>query len=75
MYRGTTIKHVYPDELKNMIIALPPLAEQQAIAAFLDEECARIDALIGKAEQAITLLQERRSAVIAAAVTGAIRVG
>jgi type I restriction enzyme S subunit len=74
MYRGTTIKHIYPDELKNLIVALPPLAEQQAIAAFLDDACGRIDALIGKAEQAIALLQERRSAVIAAAVTGQIKV-
>jgi len=75
MYRGTTIKHIYPDELKNIIIPLPPLAEQQAIAAFLDRECTRIDALIERAEQAIVLLRERRSALIAAAVTGQIRVG
>jgi type I restriction enzyme, S subunit len=74
MYRGTTIKHIYPDELKNIIIPLPPLAEQQAIAAFLDRECARIDTLIERAEQAIVLLRERRSALIAAAVTGQIRV-
>lgn len=53
---------------------LPPLSEQQAIALFLDTECRRIDSLIGKTEQAIALLQERRSAVIAAAVTGQIRV-
>jgi type I restriction enzyme S subunit len=58
----------------NLPLPLPPLAEQQAIAAFLDRECARIDALIGKAEQAIVLLRERRSALIAAAVTGQIRV-
>jgi restriction endonuclease S subunit len=58
----------------NTLIPLPPLAEQQAIAVFLDRECARIDALIGKAEQAIVLLRERRSALIAAAVTGQIRV-
>ncbi len=63
------------EQIINLSIPLPPLAEQQVIAAFLNGECARIDALIGKAELAITLLYERRSAVIAAAVTGAIRVG
>ena len=61
--------------MKEILIPLPPLAEQQAIAAFLDRECARIDALIERAEQAIVLLRERRSALIAAAVTGQIRVG
>ena len=60
----------YFDELA----IFPPLAEQQAIAAFLDRECARIDTLIERAEQAIVLLRERRSALIAAAVTGQIRV-
>jgi type I restriction enzyme S subunit len=59
----------------NLPTPLPPLAEQQAIAAFLDRECARFDALIRAAERAVVLLQERRSAVIAAAVTGQIRVG
>ena len=57
-----------------MRIALPPLPEQHAIAAFLDRETARIDALVAEAEHAITLLQERRSALISAAVTGQIDV-
>ncbi len=61
----------YFDELA----IFPPLVEQQAIAAFLDRECARIDMLIERVEQAIVLLRERRSALIAAAVTGQIRVG
>lgn len=60
--------------LANIPLPLPPLAEQQAIAAFLDRECARIDTLIERAEQAIVLLRERRNALIAAAVTGQIRV-
>lgn len=54
--------------------ALPPLPEQRAIAAFLDRETAKIDGLIAEAESAITLLQERRSALISAAVTGQIDV-
>ncbi|MCX6014520.1 MAG: restriction endonuclease subunit S, partial [Chloroflexales bacterium] len=69
MYRGTTIKHIYPDELKNIIIPLPPLAEQQAIAAFLDRECARIDALVAAQQRMIALSKEKRQALISHAVT------
>jgi type I restriction enzyme S subunit len=47
----------------------PSEEEQCAIAAFLDRETARIDALIKKKEQQIELLQEKRAAVISHAVT------
>jgi type I restriction enzyme S subunit len=47
----------------------PPALEQQAIAAFLDRETARIDALVAKKERVIELLQEQRSALITRAVT------
>lgn len=50
----------------------PGLEEQTAIAEYLDCTTARIDALIGKTEQSIELLRERRSALISAAVTGKI---
>jgi type I restriction enzyme S subunit len=42
------------------------------ILTSLDRETARIDALISKSEQSITLLKERRAAFITAAVTGQI---
>ena len=47
----------------------PPVAEQRAIAAFLDRETARIDALVAKKERLIELLQEKRTALITRAVT------
>jgi len=53
---------------------LPPLPEQRAIAAFLDQETARIDALIEKIRKSIDLLREYRTALITAAVTGKIDV-
>ena len=53
----------------NEDIALPPLPEQRAIAAFLDRETARIDALVAKKERLIQLLQEKRTALITHAVT------
>ncbi|MEX1027503.1 MAG: hypothetical protein WD049_05785 [Candidatus Paceibacterota bacterium] len=46
-----------------------PLPEQRAIAAFLDRETARIDALIGHKQRLIDLLEEKRQAVISHAVT------
>lgn len=60
--------------IENLSIALPPLHEQQTIAAFLDDETAKIDTLVTEAQQAIGLLKERRSALISAAVTGKIDV-
>lgn len=53
------------------LVALPlvPLSEQRAIAAFLDRETAKIDALIAEQEKLIELLAEKRQAVISHAVT------
>jgi type I restriction-modification system DNA methylase subunit len=51
-----------------------PLPEQAAIAAYLDEETAKLDALVGKVEEAVERLQEYRTALITAAVTGEIDV-
>jgi len=48
---------------------VPPTKEQHAIAAFLDGETARIDALVGKKKRLIELLQEKRNALITRAVT------
>ena len=52
----------------------PPPVDQKAIADFLDRETAKIDNLIGKANQSIELMKERRAALISAAVTGKIDV-
>ncbi|SHM08771.1 restriction endonuclease subunit S [Vreelandella subglaciescola] len=53
----------------NLPIPLPPLEEQGRIAAFLDHETARIDALIAEQQRLIKLLKEKRQAVISHAVT------
>ena len=52
----------------------PPLPEQQAIAAYLDRETAKIDTLSAKVQTAIERLREYRTALISAAVTGKIDV-
>ena len=60
------------DDLKQLRIPAPPLQEQRSIAAFLDRETARIDALIEKVEKSLVLLREYRPSLISAAVTGKI---
>lgn len=51
-----------------------PSEEQRAVATYLDATVTQFDLLAGEAERAIALLQERRSALISAAVTGQIDV-
>ena len=74
MKSGSTIQHYGPTHLRQVVLVLPPLPEQHAIATFLDRETARIDALVAKVEEAIAKLQEYRTALITAAVTGKIDV-
>lgn len=50
-------------------LALPPLPQQTAIAAFLDRETAKIDALVEEQRRLIELLKEKRQAVVSHAVT------
>jgi type I restriction enzyme S subunit len=57
-----------------IVICVPPLPEQAAIAEFLDTELAKFDTLTAETQRAIDLLQERRTALISAAVTGQIDV-
>lgn len=58
-----------PDHLGTIPIPLPPLGEQRAIAAYLDRETAKIDALVEAQRRLIELLKEKRQAVISYAVT------
>jgi type I restriction enzyme S subunit len=74
MYGSAGQKRVPEDFVRDFETGFPPLSEQSAIAAYLDRETARIDALIGKAEAMIVCLQEYRTALISAAVTGKIDV-
>ncbi len=64
-----TIAHFTSEKFGALPIPTPPLSEQRAIAAFLDRETAKIDALVAKKERLIELLQEKRTALISDAVT------
>ena len=69
-----TINHLTAVQLRHYRLPFPATGEQRAIAAFLDRETARIDALIAKVRQAMDHLKEFRTALISAAVTGKIDV-
>jgi type I restriction enzyme S subunit len=71
---GATKGAITCEQIGNLRIPLPPITDQRSIVIFLDDETAKLDTLTTEAQRAITLLQERRSALISAAVTGQIDV-
>ena len=69
MGRGITVMHIYAGQLKRLLVPLPPIPEQAAIARYLDHVCERIGRYIGAKERLIALLKERKQAIIDRAVT------
>lgn len=67
---GKNIQYV---DFANSQIPVPPLAEQERIAAFLDAECAVIDAVLEKTRASIEEYKKLKQAVITQAVTKGIR--
>ena len=67
---GKNIQYV---DFANSQIPVPPLAEQEHIAAFLDAECAEIDAVLEKTRASIEEYKKLKQAVITQAVTKGIR--
>ena len=70
----STIAHVPREDLKRLRVPLPPRVEQEQIVAHVDRMTRELDTLTVSATSAISLLNERRSALITAAVTGQIDV-
>jgi len=66
--------NISQDKIKSLKIPCPPLSEQQDIAAYLDRETAKLDALSAKVTTVIARLREYRTSLISAAVTGKIDV-
>ena len=71
---GTTMSNLNPTIVGRMLVPVPPLPDQHAIAAYLDRETAHIDTLTEKVKKSVTLLREYRTSLISAAVTGKIDV-
>ena len=72
--RGKTVSHLYPDELKRLIVALPPIAEQGAIVRFLERAEKGINGFIEAKRGMIALLEEHAHATVHRAMTGQIDV-
>jgi type I restriction enzyme S subunit len=71
---GATLKTIGMPDVRTIVTPVPPLAEQRAIISWASTEKMRLDILTAETQLAIDLLQERRSALISAAVTGQIDV-
>lgn len=69
-----TIQNVSAERYADLWLPVPLLYEQLAIAEYLDRETATIDQMVAKVELAIERLQEYRTALVTAAVTGKIDV-
>jgi type I restriction enzyme S subunit len=69
MYGAGGQKRVPDAFVRNFATAFPPISEQTRIAEFLDQETAKIDALVAEQERLMALLKEKRQAVISHAVT------
>jgi type I restriction enzyme S subunit len=72
--QSTNLASISSTNIMELPIVLPPKSEQEAILEFVDLETTRLDTLMNKSQHAISLLMERRSALIAAAVAGQIDV-
>ncbi len=71
---GATIRRANVAEIRGLVMTWPPVKEQVRISEYLIDETGQFDELMQEAETTIALLQERRTALISAAVTGKIDV-
>jgi len=70
IYTKSLRKTIDSEGFGNILTAIPPLSEQQAIADYLDDRCSRIDEIITEATASIEKYKELKQAVITEAVTG-----
>ena len=67
--RGTTFLELGTHDLNNFEIIIPQYSEQQAIADFLDKQCAKMDSIISDIEKQIEVLQSYKKSLITETVT------
>ncbi len=65
---------LYPDGFYQVYFPVPPLEEQKVIVAHIRSETQKLDAMREAAMKSISLLKERRAALITAAVTGQLSI-
>lgn len=67
---GSTIPTIGQEKIRNYVIPIPPLSEQQEIVSYIESQTVRLDKSIEKAEHQIELLQELKQSIITEVVTG-----
>jgi len=71
---GSTHKTIYMPDVRTFSCPVPPLNEQESIVRYLKEKLSIFEDATARAVELVGLLQERRTALISAAVTGKIDV-
>jgi type I restriction enzyme S subunit len=71
---GVSVPHISTGQIDSFVVPIPPPQEQAEVVAFLSTELKAIQRLTEESSRSMSLLQERRSALISAAVTGQIDV-
>ena len=71
---GVSVPHISPEQIMSFQISVPEIGEQRRISSFIKNQLDQMAALFEQASESVELLQERRSALISAAVTGKIDV-
>jgi type I restriction enzyme, S subunit len=74
MQKGAVLPGLNTTTISSLRVALPPVAEQRAILRTVQERCTPLDTLMSQVRSGIARLQEYRTALISAAVTGQIDV-
>ena len=71
-YDKTKLKvvHISSADIENLMVILPPLSEQQAIADYLDTKCAEIDTIIAQKQEQLAVLTDYKKSIIYEYVTG-----
>ena len=72
-YEGSAIPQVTVNQIKNNLVPIPSMPEQQKIADFLDEKCSHIDSVLEKVRASIDEYKQLKQSVITQAVTKGIR--
>ena len=72
LMQGSTHQTIYMPDIKSFKTPLPPLDEQREIVEHIETETERLWELIDRVDETIDLLEEKRQALITAAVTGQI---
>lgn len=71
---GMGVPHLFQSDIKNFVLIIPPIIEQEQIIEFIEYEVEKIDAGISLIEDQIQKMKEYKTTLINDAVTGKIKV-